>query len=85
MPLDANQQNAVLNWLATRAPEDACQVCGRGPLQLGSELVSAPLLVVGKGGGHTFDPVRGATFVTLTCQHCANTRFFSATRIGVAK
>jgi hypothetical protein len=54
-------------------------------MQLGSELVSAPLLIVGQGGGHTFDAIRGATFVTLTCQHCANTRFFSATRIGVAK
>ena len=85
MPLDAKQQNAILAWLSARTSEDACPVCGRGPLQLGSELVSAPLLVVGKGGAHTFDPARGATFVTLTCQHCAHTRFFSATRIGVAK
>ena len=85
VPLDQNQQNTILNWLAARAPEHGCPVCGKGPMQLGSELVSAPLLVVGPGGGHTFDPVRGATFVTLMCQHCGNTRFFSATRIGVAK
>ncbi len=85
MPLDVKQQNAVLDWLESRIRETGCPVCGQGPMQLGSELVSAPLLIVSPAGAHTFDAVRGATFVTLTCQHCANTRFFSATRMGVAK
>jgi predicted nucleic-acid-binding Zn-ribbon protein len=85
VPLDPKQKNAVLNWLSGRIPERGCPVCGKGPMQLGSELVSAPLLVVGPDGAHTFDLIRGATFVTLTCQECANTRFFSATRMGIAK
>lgn len=79
--LTDEQDKKIRKWLTDKVGPKLkpCAVCGSSNWALQSHLVATPIFTDAIHiGGETYP------YVVLTCNHCGNSHFLNAVRLGVA-
>jgi hypothetical protein len=77
--LTADQMHAVHEWLRTKVQHRNCPSCDHPEVDVQAEFLG--MLTYDDEG--RLDAGMAAPFVVVTCQNCAQSRFFSAAKLGL--